>query len=406
MKKWMKLLLLVLLLGFGYRVHATDYPVATLIPLQDSATVDTDLFTYTGIHYIPVVEGKDYGRFVFDSILNKADKSTPVSINILLFDANEKNIGYVAYCTTEDVESDYAHMKLAAGTTTAFHINVSKRYLMDEKASSDVVYYSVLDDNPYCHVGGRDKYQGLTLTEIISGKVVTDEGKKETVHYEDFVNMSSLFLILSIAAGVLIGLIIQGLILNALYKRMFATTTALSYLPIASNYVAVKLAFGGKIAMIYIIAFLVSVVLSVVGIGVIIIFFLGMVSGFAFLIVIIKLITKKYDLLYLEPFENNMNVAIGGGFSLRPDEDNQQEVYVTKDEKELDEPVNVSSNGEEVLDLNFGEPSSDNGFAPLEPVSNLGDDPLKPVSNLGDDPEEPKKSNEPEGNSDLMNLFK
>ena len=399
MKKLLKVFIILVLLFVGFHVHAQEYHIMENIPVGTTATIDTDIFTYTNFYYVQKVEGKEYGRFVFESVTNKTTKSIPISINILLFDLEGKNVGFVSYCTGEDVESDYAQKKLGAGASTPFSINVAKRYFVEGKTTDDVVSYAVMDDNEYCHTGGFDKYAGLTLSEISRGVVITDQGdEKETVDIESFYLSSSLIIIAAALFGAIIGLVIQGLILNALYKRMYATTTALAYLPIANTYVCVKMAFGPKVAVFYIIAFFLAIPLSFIGIGIILSALLSIVSMLAFILVIVKLITKKYDLCYLEPFENNQNVAVGDGFSINKEalRDSLKEKHEQskKSEPILGDGVREKTTGEEVLDLNYSDSTPVRGF----------DDSERTEQGFSLEDDEKKSSNE--GNSDLMNLFK
>ena len=100
------------------------------------------------------------------------------------------------------------------------------------------------------------------MEEIASGGVANKSEKTSfDFNYDVFQNMNSSFIafIVGVAIGLLIAFIVQGLILNALYKRMFAITSAMSYLPLLNYYVAVKLAFGSKVAKIYIILLFLSV---------------------------------------------------------------------------------------------------------------------------------------------------
>ncbi len=403
MKKFVKLLFVFLFLVMGFSVHAQTYQLMDIIPISETASIDTELFTYTNFHYVTKIEGKEYGRFVFESVQNKATKSMPVSINILLFDSMGKNVGFVSYCTGEDVESDFAHKKLGAGASMPFYINVSKRYFVEGKTTEDVASFAVMDENEYCHTGGFDKYDGLTLAEISTGKVVTDKGDEQDPVDVELPELKAGFALIAISLFAAIAvLVINGLILNALHKRMYASTTPLAYLPIANNYVSVKLAFGPKMAMYFIIAFFVAIPLSFIGIGIILSGILSLFQSAAFLIVIIKLITKKYSMCYMEPFENNENVAVGGGFSLnnreavREQYNNGQTNKSGPNEPILGDGVGEETTGEEVLDLNY---NTDN------PVPSGYDQSDDSTSGFTFD-DKPDQSNKPEGNSDLMNLFK
>ena len=195
------LLLLVLLFCFYYNVDAKDYNVKELISISDTATVKTDTFTYNNIKYVPLAEGAKYAKFNFESVVNNTDKSIPVSIDILLFDKDKKNIGYVTYCSKKDYSSDYANFELKGKATTAFSINIEKRYfvVVDEKKeifkeAKDISYYSVYDENVYCHIGGYDKYKGLTLEEIDKGELAEKKTTptEEISVFKDSIDFKSL----------------------------------------------------------------------------------------------------------------------------------------------------------------------------------------------------------------------
>ncbi len=433
MKKVFILIILFLIMVIGVPVFAAQYHKNDLIAASETATVDTDSFTYTDFTYSPTVPGKKFGRFSFKSITNKGEKSAPVSVDILLFNSEKKNIGFVTYCTDEDPSGDYSHFKLGAGKTTAFYINVADRYFVGDAGPADVAYYAVLDDNPYCHVGGYDKYAGLTIEQISSGSVVMkdSEGNSFTFNQDifNFVNNAAFILVVIYIVGGLAALIIQGLILNALNKRMFATTTSLAYIPIANSYLAVKLAFGSSIAKIYIIAFFVCIPLSLIKIFVIISLLISFIGFIAFIIDIIKLITKKYDLCYFEPFQNNTNVAVGGGFKL--DSRAKEETVYTdtpvadannssllEEEEKIDlsysdsDTNNSSLNSEEKVDLGYDNNIPTDGFMDSQNIdSNQSGFDMSDFSNFSDNslPDSESKGenkDKKEGESDLVNLFK
>ena len=190
---------------------------------------------------------------------------------------------------------------------TPFYVKVSsKKNISKDKKLEDVAYIAVLDDNKDCSRDGMEnKYTGLTIEEIVDGQVSTKVEKLLDFDFLkklgklDFSGLKTGLIIFAVI--ILIIYIIQAKILNALHMRMYNKTTALVYIPIANLYVAVKLSFGPAIAKIYIICYLLS---SVLGFFVPLISLLtslfSFVGGVSFIIVIIKLITKKYDMLYFE----------------------------------------------------------------------------------------------------------
>ena len=317
MKRFLKVLLFIFVFFCVANVNAQSYDVGTLVPVNNSATVETDTFTYNDINFNNY-DNSGYRLISFQSITRKSSGNSPIpiSINVLLFDSNEKNIGYVTYCSEKDYDGDYSGYTIKSSQSSPFTIKLVKKYFVNKDDTlksqytfNDIAYYSVLDDNHFCKVGGYDKYKGLTLEQINSGELSNAKTKK-TFNFSDIIPSISggvLVIVISLLI-VFIALFIFGSILNALYKRMYAEKTALAYIPIANSYVCVKLAFGKIVSLVYIILFFVSIPLSFVGIGMIFSSLLGVFCSIAFIVVIIKLITKKYDLFYFEPsVKSNIN---------------------------------------------------------------------------------------------------
>ena len=317
MKRFLKVLLFTFVFFYVANVNAQSYDVGTLIPVNNSATVETDTFTYNDINFNNY-DNSGYRLISFQSITRKSSGNSPIpiSINVLLFDSEEKNIGYVTYCSEKDYDGDYSGYTIKSSQSSPFTIKLVKKYFVNKDDTlksqytfNDIAYYSVLDDNHFCKVGGYDKYKGLTLEQINSGEL--SNAKTKTVfNFSDIIPSISggvLVIVISLLI-VFIALFIFGSILNALYKRMYAEKTALAYIPITNSYVCVKLAFGKIVSLIYIILFFVSIPLSFVGVGMIFSSLLGVFCSIAFIVVIIKLITKKYDLFYFEPsVKSNIN---------------------------------------------------------------------------------------------------
>lgn len=310
MKRFLKIFLFIFVLFCVTNVNAQNYDVGTLIPVNNSATVETDTFTYSDINFNNY-DNSGYRLISFQSITRKSSGNSPIpiSINVLLFDSEEKNIGYVTYCSEKDYDGDYSGYTIKSSQSSPFTIKLVKKYfvnkvdtLKSQYTFNDIAYYSVLDDNHFCKVGGYDKYKGLTLEQINNGEL-SNAKTKTMFNFSDIIpSISGGVLVIVISLFIVfIALFVFGSILNTLYKRMYAEKTALAYIPIANNYVCVKLAFGKIISLVYIILFFVSIPLSFIGIGVVMSLLLGIFSTVAFIVVIIKLITKKYDLFYFEP---------------------------------------------------------------------------------------------------------
>ncbi len=167
-------------------VSAINYDTYVLIPADTSATVRTDVFHYNDFIYHSTPNEKGNCSVEFQSIQNVTNFKKPVSINLLLFDANRLNIGFLTYCTDKDVSSDYNGFKLAEGQSTPFTINVTARYFIEGKPPSDVRYVAVMDENEYCQIGGYSKYQGLTVQEIYGGGVVNPANRG--YHFRDILH--------------------------------------------------------------------------------------------------------------------------------------------------------------------------------------------------------------------------
>ena len=274
--------------------------------INSNYNVTTNNFNYENINYNPTLDSTGRSTITIGNIHNNTSRKVPISIRIGLFDANKKNIGVVNYCSTHDTESDYSYKLLLASEDSKFSLKVSEnKHLAKNKKISDVSYIAVLNDNIDCTTDGMaNKYTDLTIEEITNGNVAA---KVEKIFDFSFLNgfadvilSKEVLPIIIYIGGGLILLIILGEILNVLNKRMFNKTTILAYIPISNVYLIVKLAFGKVIGLIYLVLFLISVAL----IKVVPILFLvaAIILLVAFLLDIIKLLIKRYDLLYFENF--------------------------------------------------------------------------------------------------------
>ena len=311
MKNKIVFFLAVIVSFFTINVNAEE--LNTLYPIDSVISIQTKNFSYSGMKFNSGVKDRNgYPVISFGSITNnsKSTKPIPISIDILMFDSSQKNIGFITYCSEKDLDTDYSGAVIRQKESLPFNLSIVKKYFVKEKSYSDVAYFSVLDDNEYCKVGAYDKYEGLTYEEIKNGITKTEKSPADKIND----------LIFSLGAGVgFIGVfifillfvyIIYGVILNALYKRMYAEKTVLAYLPFTNVYITIKLAFGSMIAKIYMILYFLSFGLVFLHLE-ILTAILSLVSGVAFILVIIKLITGKYDLLYFEPSVNNTNNNVG-----------------------------------------------------------------------------------------------
>lgn len=406
MKRVLKILLFIYIFIVGFNVNAETYDVKQLIPVNTNATVETELFKYDGMVYDSSLDSKGYSHLKFSGITNLSTKKEYVSINVLLYDENQVNIGFLTYCTEQDLSSDNNRRKIASNETISFDITVSKRYFpLDndkENGPSKVKYISVLDANEYCRVGGYNKYLGKKHDEIIGSNInIKDDPNNQLYIFLQQDGMKTIVLSLIIC---LVLLFIQGIILNILHSKMFIDSTLLAYIPLGNNYVAVKCAFGPKIAKIFVIILIASIPLSFVFIGLILAGICSFVSGIAFLLVLVKIITKKYDLFYYDPELKSYNDSLKIEKSTPVTENNTS----NNNEESLE---NDGSANDQVVDLNFG----DDGFsysdsAPDPNVLNDNDSFELPVSGGASSgvsgPENTNtNNNNQDGESDLTKFF-
>lgn len=293
----------ILFFSFCLFVEAKEYELNSLIPVDEIATVHTEKFDYVDFSFSSKINEKGNGTIQFKSIHNNMVTKIPVSINILLFDKNKINIGYLTYCSDKDFSSNYSAFKLKGGESSAFAISVSSTYFDKGKSAKDVSYIAVADENKYCQIGGYTRYVGQTLQEIL--------GEEEKVSKQNHF-MKSVFdsiihffqskgfqITLMILGGILL-LLGLGFFLNSLYQRMYTHRTFLVFIPIADIYITIKLVFGNIIAVVYGVLLVISLVLSYFKILIPFYIILG-IWGISLLLVVVKLVTKKYDLFYFEP---------------------------------------------------------------------------------------------------------
>lgn len=384
MKKYIGcLFLFILSFFFTIDVNAQTYSLNELIPVDTVATVDAEKLSYNDFVFSTAVNEKGNSIINFSSIQNKTNEKIPVSINILLFDAEKKNIGFLAYCTDKDVSTDYNGFKLAPNGSTSFSINVVPKYFVENKTVSDVRYVAVMDDNKYCHIGGNDKYVGLTIEKISGGHVAIEKSEKiSSVMIVSFLKNNIVKIIFTIFFVVFVVIVIEGIFINALHKKIYNDGTILSFVPVANSYLCVKLSFGPNIAKYYLIAFLASILLSVFGIPFLTLI-LSLVNIISFFIVIFKLITKKYDL-----FSGISNGLSTSKSSIKDDFVNYSTKNQITNDNAVEKVPDVNSEPvfiEKALDLNY-----ENGSIniPNEELSSLN-----------------SASSNSVGNSDLSNLF-
>ena len=258
--------------------------------------------------------------YFYSNIKNNTSSIRSVCVEALLFDKNEKNIGVFNYSSAKDYETQYASKKLQSGETISFNYKIIDKYLADKDKNTlnDIAYYSILNDNEYCKVGGYDNYYGKTFNEIVSDIGTVKSGTKFDALVSkinkyipiDGINVGIGVGAIFVIVGIIIFLAIWiafGSFLNKLHNAMYRRTTALAYVPIANCYLCVKMAFGKIIGLSYLGVSLLGGLLTIVGFGfVVAIANLALIA--AFILDIVKLVTGKYDLCYLDNSNNNVIV--------------------------------------------------------------------------------------------------
>lgn len=395
MKRTINIMLLgFIVFSFGFGVNASSYSVKELIPVDQLATVKTDLFTYQDFMYQSTNDSNSNTIVTFNKITNLSDDSVPVSINLLLFNKDKKNIGYLSYCTDQDFDSDYNRFHLKANESTSFSITVSSRYFTtreyeednipkkEQYKPSDVSYIAVMDENQFCRIGGYSNYKDLTIEEITIGKTANDR-----ILLRDIPKMFTgvVIPVMVIIVGIIIVIYFAyGAFLNSLHKKMYQNGTILAYLPIANYFILMKVVYGPQLGLILFIASLVPV-MFIRSIGYAI--YSG-ISFFSFIFAVIKFITRKYELFYYVPSSKKINTS-------------QYEMNVsnTKQATQKNEPEN---NSNRFVDLSYQDKMNTSDFndSTTNTISQGGSGSTNNNSNQNNN------KNKSNGESDLSNMFK
>ena len=230
--------------------------------------------------------------------------------------------------------------------------------------------------------------------------------------FEVFQNKVLMMLII-IVLSVIGGFIIYGMILNSLHRGMYGRGNGLVYLPIANNYFAVKMAFGKIVAIVTLVANFLSGVLALLNLS-FVLYLVSFVQIVAFIVDIIKLVTKKYDLFYLEPAISGIDYGNNNGFV--------REENNSSSDNESQQTLDLSYNNVDVNNLDSKEEAEVPSNDILEEVSNhdisigggsldeeLPDDSSSEDSSYDDELNRmlgnPSNSSDDGGESDLSKFF-
>lgn len=274
--------------------------------------------TYTYDMHQMYLQGGDL--YFYSNIKNNTSSAKYIAVEVLLFDKNDRNIGIFNYCSDNDYETQFSDAKINPNQTVQFTYKLYPKYLADQEKNSlgDIASYSIAFDNKYCKIGGYDKYKGKTLDEIVKDNNVAPNGSKFDMiisNINKYIPLDGINIGMGIGIIIIIAIFIvflaiwvaYGAFLNNLHEKMYNKKTVLAYIPITNNYLCAKMAFGKIIAFSYLGVAFFGGMLTVLGIS-FITFLANLVLLVAFVLDIVKLITGKYDLLYLDTSKNNVIV--------------------------------------------------------------------------------------------------
>ena len=167
-----------------------------------------------------------------------------------------------------------------------------------------------------------------------------------------------------------------------------------------------KLAFGDLIAKIYVVCLFISIVLYVLSIRFLLYLF-GFASSVAFIIDIVKLITKKYDLLIFEPVTHNY---VGNNSNVESVPSNDNIEVLSEDQiNSTGSDNNTSSSGENLFDSlsKENDPSTGSGNEMIDlNYSAPAPEGTLPTNTNANNPIDENSNNNKDGESDLSNFFR
>ena len=232
------------------KVYDNAHEKLELLPADQVSTVDLEDYLYRNFTYINEVDKQTYGVLKYEFVQNKRKDKQPLAVDVLLFDENKINIGFVAYCTTKDLAGEFAQVQVNGGGGSPLTVFVDSSYFVKGHTKEEIAYIAVLDDNDKCYVGNNNKYAGLTIEEIAAGKVSPDWNEN------DFINTFSFILNVGIYTFIGILLLIMGLyalfvaLISFLNKKMFGKKPSLRWVPVINSIYSLNISFGRIVAII------------------------------------------------------------------------------------------------------------------------------------------------------------
>ena len=258
--------------------------------------------------------------YFYSVIKNNSEKKRFISVEVLLFDKDEKNIGVFNYCSGKDYESELSKYEMKAGENVTLNKKITDKYLANptKNTLNDIASYAFIKENEFCKIGGYKNYYGKTFNEITGSLDKVESGTK----FDALISTINRYvpidgLNLGLGVGVIIAIVVFviflaiwvafGAFLNKLHRAMYGRTTALAYVPIANSYLCVKMAFGKIVGLSYLGVSLLGGLLTLIGFG-FVVAIANLAIMVAFILDIVKLVTGKYDLCYLDNTNNNVIV--------------------------------------------------------------------------------------------------
>ena len=350
MKKYLLLLLSFISIISFQDVCAKDYKMMELIPISDTATVETSEYIYRDFSYINEVDKEVYGVLKFDFVKNKRQDSRPLAVDILLFDKNKINIGFVAYCTIKDLKGEYAQITVNGDAGSPLTVFVDNSYLVKGHYKDEIAYVAVLDGNEKCYVGNHEKYAGLTIEEIRKGETSPDWNENDFVNVFSFILNVGIYTFLFILLLIMVLYVLFAVLINTLSKKMFDKKLSSRFIPIINLYHSLNIAFGRIVAIVGMVGIVLSIILIIFTSNWILFYIMIGVCIFSIIINIIKYFTKNYDLLFYDPFIVN---------------DGTNPTYFWKKIK-----VTGEKKAQQILNLNYSQQDVEKSISPVVEENN------------------------------------
>ena len=320
-----------------YAADAKEYSLMELIPVEETASVSTEIFDYKRFKYETDIPNETYGVLEFDSVYNKTRFEKPISVSVLLFNEDKINIGLVNYCSTKDLSGEYAQLKVGAKSSTKFTIYIDRNYFTGNYIRSDVKYIAIVDSNEKCYIGEENKYAGLTMADIKVGRVSPDYNKYSIFYYLSFIVNMGIYAFLACLMVIMSIYTYLAIVMNRLNKEMFNKKTKLTFIPFVRIAISMNISFGRILAFIHVGILILGILMAVMNSNFILLIVYFAIALLSFIINIVKYKKKNYNFMHFDPFIVN---------------DGTNPVYAWKKIK-----VSGQKKAQQILDLSYNDAS-------------------------------------------------